>query len=440
MSEHSIQDAMKRTAASRGVRVSLAIAVLVFVSSAFAVEPLWDAVTAAPLPFAVRTLPLAYLVAAPLFGVWDTLSLLALSQHYAVLVTLMAFYVAARLKAPRGTRSRLGTAGFEVVRAGLSLVGLLAFYAVALLVARPMTGIELSGPDLLAVDFHSHTSHSHDGRGSFSAAKNRAWHESGGFDVAYVTDHSTWQGVDDAAHDNPPSAGEGTVLLSGAEIRIHRQRTNILGDRDRYLFALDSARTYMDADSIAAGYERGGRRPTLLFTMPGALSSLVPFTDETPSGMVGIELNDASPRGLEQVRFERREIIALADSLDLALLAAADLHGWGRTVASWGVMSIAGWQGMTPEQLGDAIEQSLHDQRRDAVVVVERRMPYHDGSGVKLALTLPWVVWEHFRMLSWSERFSWLLWLTVVGSVSLVRAYLFRASLEAEGAFRGCTS
>lgn len=419
MSEHRIQVATQWTAGSRGVRVSLAIAVLVVVSAAFAVDPLWDAVTAAPLPFAVQTLPLAYLVAAPLFGAWDTLSLLALSQHYAVLVTLMALYVAARLRAPRGTRSRLRAVGFEVVRAGLSLVGLLAFYAVGLLVARPMTGIELSGPDLVAVDFHSHTNHSHDGRGSFSAARNRAWHESGGFDVAYVTDHSTWQGVDDATPDNPPRAGEGTVLLSGAEIRIHRQRTNVLGDRDRYLFALDSARIYMNPDSLAADYERGGRPPTLLFTMPGALSSLVPFTDETPSGVVGIELNDASPRGLEQVRFERQEIIALADSLDLALLAAADLHGWGSTVASWGVMSIAGWQGMTPEQLGDAIEESLHEERRDAVLVVERRMPYHDGSSVKLALTLPWVVWEHFRMLSWAERLSWLLWVAIVGAVSL---------------------
>jgi len=406
---------------SRATRVSLGMGLLVLASSAFAVEPVWDAAAAGPAPFAVQTQPLAYLVGAPLFGVWDTLSLLALSQHYAVLVTLMALYVGARLRAPGGARSRLGNAGFEALRAVLSLVALLTFYAAALLLARPMTGIELLGLDLVSIDFHSHTNYSHDGRGSFTAPRNRAWHERGGFNVAYVTDHYTWQGFDAAALDNPPRAGDRTVLLSGAEIRIHRRPTNILGDRDRYLFALDSARVYVAPDSLAARYARGGRRPTLLYTMPGALRFLVPFTEDTPSGVVGIELNDGSPRGLEQVKSERREIIALADSLDLALLGAANLHGWGRTVASWSVMSVPGWRDMSPARLGDAIEQELHESRRAAVRVVERRMPYHDGSSIKLAMTVPWLTWEHFRMLSWAERFFWLAWVAVFGSVSLAR-------------------
>jgi len=412
MNEGRIQVAAKSIVRARGIAVPVG---LVFLSAAFAVDPLWDAVSAASVPYVSQTQPLAFLLAAPLFGAWDTLSLLTLSQHYAVLATLAALYVSARLRAPKGLRSGLGRARFEALRAGLWLLGLLGFYAVGLLVARPMVGIELSGPDLLSVDFHSHTNHSHDGRVSFTAARNRDWHERGGFDVAYVTDHATWQGFDDAVPDNPGRSGNGMVLLSGAEIRIHRQRTNILGDRTRYLFALDSAVVYMNADSVAADYRRGGRPPTLLFTMPGRLDLLVPFTDETPSGVVGVEVNDGSPRGLEQVKSERAEIIALADSLDLALIGAADLHGWGRTVASWSVMRIAGWRDMTPAQIGDAIEAELHERRRESVQVVERRVPYHGGSIVKLVLTVPWLVWEHLRMLSWAERLSWLMWVAVAG-------------------------
>ncbi len=100
--------------------------------------------------------------------------------------------------------------------------------------------------------------------------------------------------------------------------------------------------------------------------------------------------------------------------MDLALLGAANLHGWGRTVASWSVMEIPGWQEMSPEEVGDAIEETLHRERRDAVQVLERRMPYHDGSPVRVVATLPWLTVEHFRMLSLAERASWLFWIVMV--------------------------
>jgi hypothetical protein len=400
-------------------RVPFAAAILVVLSALVAVPPLHDAVTGGPVLFAVHMQPLGYLVGAPLFGVWDTLSLLTLTQHYAVLVTLIALYVSRRVHVTRAARLRALSrpapwprrAGGEVLRGLLALIALLAFYAAAMVLPRPMTGIRLSDDDLLSIDFHSHTNHSHDGRSSFTAPRNRAWHEAGGFDAAYVTDHYTWEGFDESDVDNPEFAGERTAMLEGAEIRIHGRPTNALGSRDRYLFSLDADSIYMEPDSLRAAHARGERPPTLFYTMPGRLDQVVPYSDETPSGMIGIEINDGSPRGLEQVKAERVEIIALADSVDLALLGAANLHGWGRTVASWSVMRIPGWQEMRPAELNEAIDESLHANRRSAVMVVERRLPYHHGSSFKLAMTIPWLTWEHFRMLSWGERLSWLLWL-----------------------------
>jgi hypothetical protein len=169
----------------------------------------------------------------------------------------------------------------------------------------------------------------------------------------------------------------------------------------------------MEADSLAAAYARDGRPPTLLYTMPGPLRLVVPFTADQPAGVIGIELNDGSPRGLEQVKRERAEILALADSFDLAVIAAANLHGWGRTVAAWSFMEIPGWQSLSPEAMGDAIEAALHAERRESVTVVERRMPYHDGSRALIVATLPWLAWEHFRMLGVAERASWLVWLLI---------------------------
>lgn len=400
------------------------LGLLVVGSAAFHVSPLQDVVTGGPSEIAHRTQPMAYLLGAPLFGVWDSFSLLTLSQHYAVLVTLLALYLTWRLRVAKGLAApfeqRIGSfrrTVKEVGLAGLALVFLLSFYAAGMLLPRPMTGIELSDPDLVAIDFHSHTNYSHDGWSLFTPGRNRAWHEGGGFDVAYITDHYTWRGVDEASVDNPVLAGERAVLISGAEIRIHLRPTNILGDRQRYIFALDADSVYIDPDSLTAGYARGSPPPTLLYTMPGGLRYVLPHSEAFPSGVIGIEINDGSPRGLEQVRGERAAILQLADSMDLALIGAANLHGWGRTVASWSVMRIPGWRQMTPEGLGEAIERGLHTLRREAVEVVERRMPYHHGSSAKIALTLPWLTAEHFRMLSWSERFAWFFWM--VGIVAL---------------------
>jgi len=403
--------------------------VLLLVSTAFGAPKLVDAVSGGAFPGAWITEPVTYLLGAPLFGVWDALTLLPTSQHYAVVVTLAGLYVGLRMKAPRGAGSLPVRVGREALRGVLALLLLLGFYAAGLLLPRPMVGLELSDPDVLSIDFHSHTAHSHDGWSLFSAARDRSWHEAGGFDVAYVTDHYTWAGVEEARPANPARVGERTALLAGAEIRIHRRPTNVLGERARYRWALGPDTIYMEPDSLRAHAGDPGPPPTLLYTMPGQLQYVVPFTDTDPSGVVGIEISDGSPRGLEQTKGERADIIALADSFDLALVAAANLHGWGRTVAAWSVLRLPGWQEMTPEEVAAAIERELHGARRGFGAVVERRMPYHGGDSLAQALTLPWLTWEHFRMLSGPERISWALWLAIWVGFAFARRT--RASPEA---------
>lgn len=397
-----------------------AVVAAAVVGSALAPQPaLWDAATREAVSFE-RTTGLAYLAGAPLFGLWDSLSVAATSQHLAVVAALAVWYLLRRMIARRrgrsGRRQPLRRAVLEGFRAMGALLLLVAFYAGGALLPRPMTGIDLGDPGLLAVDFHSHTDRSHDGRrvlGAFTATRNREWHEAAGFHAAYVTDHYTWDGVDDALPANPAHAGARTVLLGGAELKLRDHHTNVLGARSRYDFALDGFGEHLNEDSLAAAYRRDGRAPTMLHTLPGPIDRIVAFAPERPAGVVGVELSDGAPRGLEQTKAERAAILALADSLDLAVVAGSNLHGWGRTAAAWSVMRIAGWREMTPTDLGAAIEAALHRDRRRAVSVVERRMPYHDGDPVRLAATLPWLLSEHFRMLAPLERISWLAWAVV---------------------------
>ena len=358
----------------RSFRGPLAVAAVVALSTLVAVPALRDATTHQTFPPATLHHPPGYLIGAPLFGLWDTLSLLTVTQHYAVLATLIVLYAACRLVAARATRPHLAR---EALFAVAALAALLAFYAAAALIPRPMAAIRLASPDLVAVDFHSHTNHSHDGWSLFTAARNRAWHEAGGFDAAYITDHYIWAGVDEALPANPARAGDRTVLLSGMEVRLRDRHTNI----------------------------------------PGPLDQIVPLGPGTPAGVIGVELSDGAPRGLEQVREQRGEILALADAMDLAVVAGTNHHGWGRTVAAWSVMRLPGWRDMSPDRLGSAIEGALHRERRRAVTVIERRVPYHDGSAVKLAATVPLLLWSHFRTLNPWQRVSWLAWSAIWAAV-----------------------
>ena len=402
---------------------------LVAVSALVAVPSLRDAATHDPVAGATLHQPLAYLVGAPLFGIWDTLTLLTVSQHYAVLGTLTVLYIGRRLLAARRRRAAwsVGRALREALRAVLALAALLAFYAAAALIPRPMTAVRLAAPDDLAVDFHSHTNRSHDGWALFTTARRRAWHEAGGFDAAYITDHYTWDAVAEALPGNPARAGDRTVLLSGMEVRLRNRHTNLLGGASRYIFALDSTWHHLDPDSIAAASGRGGQPPTMLYALPGALDRIVPLAPGSPAGVVGVELSDGAPAGLEQAWSQRAEILALADSMDLAVVSGTNHHGWGSTVPAWSVMRIPGWREMSPEALGRAVEEELHRKRRRAVTVVERRVPYHDGSAVMVAATVPVLAWEHLRMLSLAERLSWLAW---VGGWVVVAARFRKAPTE----------
>ena len=164
----------------KGRHIGLVAAGLVLLGALAPLSPLQDAATGASVGVAVKTEPLAWIAFAPLFAVWDTLSLLTLSQHYAVLVTLVALYISGRTRARRRAReaggmspdgapgagwgARLGQAiTRETLRAGAAVLLLLSFYAAGMLLPRPMTGVEILDSDLVAIDFHSHTEYSHDG-------------------------------------------------------------------------------------------------------------------------------------------------------------------------------------------------------------------------------------------------------------------------------------
>ncbi|HJP85191.1 MAG TPA: hypothetical protein VJ852_04335 [Gemmatimonadaceae bacterium] len=351
-----------------------------------------------------------YKALAPICDTLDTISLFSLGQHVAFLLTCALGVAAWRvIRSTRvGARTRLRDELTVACRAVLILLGV---YVAGAMLPRPIAKLTMSSPDEVVVDFHSHTRYSWDGRSSFSPEDSRRWHHASGFDVAYVTDHGTFAGAEQAARKNPAHAGDGTVMLSGVEVRDRGNHLIVLGTdaRDWPSYAAGD----LHEQVFEQGAERRAARPVVLFTLPGNLKS------ESAMAVDGIELSDAAPRGLTQSDGQREAILGLALDHRQSLVASSNNHGWASASPAWSVMKIHDWRRMTPAQLDVAIRQQILREGTNAVQVIDRRAP-GPISFSRLALTVPDEAWQMLRTISWAERASWLIWIWVVYALVLL--------------------
>jgi len=407
-------------AALRAVAWPIVVTLLVLLSAAAAVDPIWDAATLETIGEARLDATAGYLSIAPISSVFDTLTLLTVGQHIALVLWIILGFVAYRVWRARDATFRVGR---EVIGAGGLLAIIIVVYAAAAIMPRPMAQLVTSDATIIALDFYSHSKYSHDGRRGWDEEDVRAWHHGAGFDAAYITDHATFEGAERGIAANPSQAGEGTVLLQGLEAVDRGEHVNILSAGRRYRGLTTPDLRDVDDQALAMADLIPGTSPIVVETIPGNLSKLSATTPKAAPSIDAIEIVDGSPRGLSQGRRERARIVRLADSLNLALVAGSDNHGWGRAAPGWTLFRIPGWRGMPTDSLSRRIEDIIRVGRRQATRVVERRVA--DGtSPISLLFAGPVVTWRMFTTLGADERVMWLVWawgLVVV--VRGVRAY-----------------
>jgi hypothetical protein len=364
-----------------------------------------SALTGQPMPGVALRLPPAYLLLAPLCGLVDQLTVLTVPEHLAVLATTLLLFLAWRVLRSRRRRGPLVRAAVELGAMTAFLATVLGFYAFGALGPHPMAALSVDDEDVVVVDLHSHTLASHDGRPGFTAERNRRWHRGAGFHVAYVTDHNNIEVALEAAARNPARAGDGTVLLPGREVIYAGQHVAVLGDLDPRLGPDVGKDGATAVGTPCAGW------PVLIQTIPNNLANVSPAgCTEVGGGVRAIELVDGDPRGLAQGERERASILHLADSLDLTLVAASNLHGWGRTAVAWNMMRIPGWRAMAPAEVGARIEAVLRAGGRDPVEIATVRRPPAPLAGVGVAAMPVVAVSSFIAVRSRLERVSWLLW------------------------------
>jgi len=389
----------------RALRWPIVITLLVIVSAVFVVDPIRDAVTLESVGEAGLGLTAGYLAIAPISSVLDTLTLLTVGQHIAIALWVIGLFVFSRVRRARSSEVLLWRESLAAI--GL-FAGILIAYALAALAPRPMAGLTTSDATVIAIDFHSHTKYSHDGRRGWDEEDVRAWHRAAGYDVAYITDHATFEGAERGIAGNPAQAGEGTVLLQGLEAFDRGEHVNILSAGRRYRGLTTPDLKDVDDQALAMADLIPGTSPLLVETIPGNLSKFSSKANAAPA-VDAIEIVDGSPRGLSQTRRERARIVHLADSLNLALVSGSDNHGWGRAAPGWTMLRIPGWRGMPTDSLSRLIETILRFGRRQSTRVVERRVA-DASSPIALAFAGPVVAWRMFTTLSADERVMWLVW------------------------------
>ena len=403
---------------------AVGVSALVLITAAVPVEAIRDAATLAPVGEARLELSAEYLSIAPISNVLDTLTLLTVSQHIAIVLWAIGLFVLWRVL---GARRRPVRPRREAMLAVVFVFAIVLTYVGGTVVPRPMAQLTTSDAAVVAVDFHSHTMYSHDGRPGWTDEDVRRWHRGAGFDVAYITDHATFEGAERGVAANPGQAGEGTMILQGLEVIYRGEHVNILNAGRRYRGLTTSDLKDVDVRSLQlAGFLRA-TSPVLIETVPGNLAQVPSPTSSAP-GVNAIEIVDGSPRGLAQGRRDRHKIVHIADSLNLALVAGSDNHGWGRTAPGWTLLRIPGWRGMGSDSVARRIEDVLRVGRREATRTVERRVA-RATNPVALSFAAPWVAWRMFTTLSADERVMWLIW--TWGLVVLIRgvhAYRFRPS------------
>ena len=402
----------------------IVVTLLVLVSAPFAIAPVRDAVTLTSLPEATLRRSLGYVLMAPVSDVLDLLTLLSLRQHVALLLTMLIGY--ATWFAWRGRVTPVtvapGRRGIRLAaRIGLALLTVIAVYAAGVLLPRPMAALD-TAVDVIAVDFHSHTKYSHDGRPDWAPKDVRAWHRDAGFEVAYVTDHRTFEGARDAWANNPTFVGQGTTLLPGIEVVWKGEHVVVLDADRKYRGILNETLRDIDEGSLVMASSIPGNEPLLIETFPGDVTKMIPAAGTGTAGVRAIELVDGAPKGLGQTRRERATIIHYADSLNLALVAGSNHHGWGHTAAGWTLLYVPGWRNATPDQLSDAIVNILRRGGVKSTRVVERYVADTE-SGIQLVLTAPLITWGMLRTLSPDERAAWVAWAVALTLVSRLLAW-----------------
>ncbi len=360
-------------------------------------SPVRDAATLAWAPAFRLHYPFWHIVFSPFMGLADLVTNFSMKEDF----VLVAYAFILSLVCLR-RKAWLGAAGF------------IAFIAWGALVPRPMGRLVTRDPDVLLIDFHSHSQYSHDGRKNFTPLKNMQWHMAQGYDAAFITDHNRVEAAQQAkALSETEWKDNGYRSLQGEEVSLFKTHLVILGNGDK----IDNRLYDSDASKIPSFirdmHEKGlpviASLPEYWFYHWDG-SRLGTIDDFAAWGMDGFEIINSAPKALDFPLEYRRRIVDLCRTHHLCMTGISDNHGYGYATAAWNAMALPGWRQLSPEQIEPVVIKTLKDRGPDAVQVLERVRYEPQTRWQYVAAPLGALV-IYVRLLQPAQAVSWVLWI-----------------------------
>jgi hypothetical protein len=429
------RSSLRNTVASHRFAVLLSVALL---AAQLAAAPALSDPVIGGVPSSLHLkVPALYLILAPLFTLWDGISMLSIRRLEGFLLGLAALYLAWRIGRLVRLRSRIPRNHRVLRELGALVLGtglLLAFLLAGALWHRPMLALDGLSPAERAVDFHSHTTASHDVEGTlmqgFDAEANQRWHARAGFDAVFITDHNTVAGLD-TRNQEPGTRNQMDVpaICPGIEVSAWRAHIVLLGDtlpvdRSRYNKSLPTLLTLLRESESEYGALSLASIPEYRRNHWNRLDTLI------AAGLDGFEVVNASPKANELTRRERDSVTALARTHNLFVVGVSDSHGWGATSMVWNLVQVP--SGTSSSTVCGAVLDRLQ-QGFSAARIVERHRLRPD-SWWPMWLTPVGVVWETWRSMGWALTLSWIVWVWLAAFLLRTRTLRFNvASAKSRG-------
>jgi hypothetical protein len=410
------------------------LTLLLLASRLSVVPPLSDPL-GGQLPDSLQlAVPPLYLLLAPLFTLWDGISMLSMSRLHGFLVGLAGLYLIGRIVRHIRVRPPLKSWRMWIREIGvllLSLGGLLAFIVAGAIWHRPMLSLTGVPWGYQVADFHSHTTASHDvgdtWMSGYDLAANLRWHERAGFNVVFITDHNVVSRETREASRESGVASRGSagpIPCPGLEVSAWKAHIVLLGDTlpiNRAPYSgLAGLLTLLRTSDSAYGSLSLASLPEYRRNHWERLDTLI------EAGLDGFEIVNASPKANELTRPERDRVIDLARKNGLFVVGVSDSHGWGATSMVWNLVRVP--HARSRQTLCTAILGRL-DQGFPGAQIIERHRLRRDDPW-PMWLTPLGVVWETWRSMGRRLALSWLAWIWVVtGLLNLLRSRALRANI-----------
>jgi hypothetical protein len=391
-------------------RWPLGSSVFVLLSQAFRLpSPVRDAASGAwPAGFSLHLPPLYWLFA-PFCGPADRITLL--SYHQAVVFLV---YAVAAILVFLGLR-----------KGALGVLLLIVFLSWTVLIPHPQARLVAVDPDILLIDFHSHTSFSHDGRKwpiAFTPERNMRWHQAQGYGAAFITDHNRIDAAEQAkAVTRADWRQTGYRSLEGEEVSLLKTHLVVLGAHER----IDNQPWDSNPRKIRLFIaEMNKRRLPVIASIPEywlyhwkpTITSMGTVDDFIAWGIQGFEIVNSAPIAGDFPPAYRRRIVELCRAHNLPMTGISDTHGWGYATAAWNAMRVPGWQQMDPDQLETVVLKTLKSEGVEAVEVLERAR-YNPEQFLSL-LCSPFIdAGIYWRSLQLLEVLSWIFWIWLATAI-----------------------